>query len=100
MDTTALLQGITLLFIPILGWSLQRNIKALDKSLGSLNKRLDGLAETVGRHEISLTAGNGEFRSIREEIRRMQLAIDGLENRERTRGCGPSCRYQDDRRKE
>lgn len=68
----------------ILSWSLKRNVSDVDRKLGRMEADLRQAAASIGTHESRLAAGDVELRELRARLQ-------GLEDRERARGCFGSC---------
>lgn len=93
-----ILEIATPVLLAVLGWSFTRNIRGLDASIKALSAKMEEITAKVAGHDTRLAEGSGEFRSIREEMRRIAQDISGLLDRERQRGCGITCRYLDEKK--
>lgn len=69
----------------VIGWSLRRNVQELDAKITSIATDLRQLSASVAGHENRL--GQGDVK-ISELCRR----VEGLEDRERERGCFARCK--------
>lgn len=75
--------------VGLLAWSLKRNAAEQDKKLDGIADDMRRLSASVGAHGERLAAGDVELRNL-------GVRLQGLEDRERTRGCFGACRFQGD----
>lgn len=71
--------------VSLLVWSLKRNVTGVDSKLDRIERDVRQLSAQVGSHDASLAAGVVKFSALEKRI-------DGLEERERDRGCFSNCR--------
>lgn len=79
--------------VALLAWSLKRNVAdsdarsaRIEKSVGDVAADVRQLSSTLGSHGERLAAGD-------EKLKAHENRIQGLEDRERLRGCFGSCRH-------
>ena len=63
----------------------------LRDALTRLAADLRGLAGTVSNHETRLARGDGTFERFQGQVADLSRRLDGLESRERERGCFVRC---------
>jgi hypothetical protein len=73
--------------IGLLAWSLNRNVRAQDDKLSAIGTDVRQLAGAVGNHGERLAAGDEQLKAHGERLQ-------GIEDRERERGCFGRCRVE------
>lgn len=68
----------------VIAWSLRRNVGGVDDKITQIATDVRQLTSTVGGHDKQLAAGTVEITGLKERV-------DGIEDRERARGCFGAC---------
>jgi hypothetical protein len=80
----ALASPVLTVGVGILAWSLRRNATQQDQKLGRIENTLAEMSGKLNSHGERLAAGDVEITGLRERM-------NGLESRERARGCFGRC---------
>lgn len=70
--------------LALLAWGLKRSVADVDRRLVRMETDLRQAASSIGAHSERLAAGDVELRGLRDRVQ-------GLEDRERARGCFGAC---------